>query len=761
MQYPRALAFVLVMAAACGDNRAVTAPDGPPPDGGGGEVCRLDSSVAGLAGGAWDPRFTIPGFTGHDGAAPVVYDFARDTDGSIVAAGKFTYVGREPVAPLMRWRAGAWTPARTTWELTPPGAGFSAIAISPTGALALATNDDFGARDGEIWLDDGSGLRVIGSYLGQIRSLAWYRGALWAVGWVEFGSGADVVRGLAVWDGTAWTAAPGGAANGFTHELTVDGDDLLVGGYFTEIGGITARGAARWNGTAWTSLGFPTEVGVYALGRGPDGELYAGGALGNLGGAATGGIARWSGTAWEPVAGGLGNRDFPGAVTDLVAHDGSLYVTGCFHTAGGADGAPGAIVTPDVARFDGAWHGLDDPNAAVFAPWLESFVCGDEGPSAIWDTSKQRMISAGDRLLLGGSFPGIAGVISQSLIGYDGTTWQAQGDTSGLGIGGSIDRIGVAGESCEVWGLGTISHAAGTPTRARVVRFDGTAWTPISDAIPRDASCNGFAVSPSGGAAVGCIEFPLGGGVVGRVYRSSGDRLVQVGGDTALVQALAYGADGRLWIGGTTEAGAGFVARLDGETITMIEQGFDGPVTQLDPGTGDDLIAGGQFTKIGALDAARIARWDGTAWRALGAGMPGMVTAIAHDATTVYASTYDEGAGAYLLGAFDGTAWTELAVPAAGLTPHRFFNFNAIRVIDGGVVAGGSVVLDDESGRGAVIYAGGQFRALGGGGVNAVNISDLAVSRDAIWLAGWIAEGAARGGATTSSVGVARYATSP
>jgi len=66
-------------------------------------------------------------------------------------------------------------------------------------------------------------------------------------------------------------------------------------------------------------------------------------------------------------------------------------------------------------------------------------------------------------------------------------------------------------------------------------------------------------------------------------------------------------------------------------------------------------VVSGAFTRIGELDASRIARWNGTAWRALGAGLPGVATAIAHDATTVYASTFDEGAGAYLLGAFDVT----------------------------------------------------------------------------------------------------------
>src|SRR3954454_22407602 len=48
-------------------------------DGSGAERFSAGAAMA----GAWDPRFTIAGFTGPDGHAPTVYDFARDIDGSI------------------------------------------------------------------------------------------------------------------------------------------------------------------------------------------------------------------------------------------------------------------------------------------------------------------------------------------------------------------------------------------------------------------------------------------------------------------------------------------------------------------------------------------------------------------------------------------------------------------------------------------------------------------------------------------------------
>jgi hypothetical protein len=718
---------------------------------GGARACRAGGDRD-LLTGSWDPRFTIAGFTGPDGPAPTVYQFARDVDGSILAAGSFGYLGRDRVEPLLRLRNGRWQPARTTWELEPPGAGFSAVAVDRSGRLALATYDNFGPRSGQIWLDDGSGLRVIGEFDGLIRRLRWYRGQLWAAGWDQIHQGDAVIQGLAVWNGATWSAPPGGAPNGFAFELVEDGRDLLVGGDFTAIGGVATNGVAAFDGVRWRSMSFPGPVAVYALARAPDRRLHAGGSFGDLGGG-TGGLARWTGTTWVEAAGGVANRAIPGVVTDLVDHAGSLYVSGCFATAGGAEGERGAVASFDVARFDGAWHSLDDGTRAVATPWFEPRACGDEGPNSVWDVSKQAMFSAGDQLLLGGSFPGIAGVQSQAAIGFDGRAWRPQGDRRGLGVAGSMDRIGVGGASCELWGTGLFSHLAGEPSRARVVRFTGRGWVAIRDAIPSDAFCPGFAVSPAGDVALGCIVFPAEGDAIGRVYRVRRGALVQVGADQPPVQAVAYDARGALWIAGG--GATGFVARLDGDRFTAVPGEFDAPVSQLDVVAPRDVIAGGSFTSVGGVAASRIARWNGAAWSPLGTGLPGAPSAIAHGGGTIYASTFDEGNGALLLGAFDGSTWRELAAPGSGLTPESFFNFNAIQVVGDAVLAVGTAVLDDGVGRGALVYRDGAFTALGGG-VHAILLSGLAVGRDAIWVGGLIAD-AGEPGEAVPTVGIARY----
>jgi hypothetical protein len=442
-------------------------------------------------------------------------------------------------------------------------------------------------------------------------------------------------------------------------------------------------------------------------------------------------------------------------VTDLVSYEGTLAATGCFITAGGPADGPGTVPARSVARWDGvAWEGLDDDSAGVLGPWLEPGVCGDEGLSAVWDVSYQRLASTGDTLLVGGSFPGAGGVLSQSIIGYADDTWIAQG-TDGLGIGGAIDRVAAAGEDCdEVYATGTFTHAGGVSTSARLLHFTGDGWQPVDDDIPADAWCPGLAASADGDVAVGCMAFPADGGdAVGRIYRKVGDRLDPVDAELPPIQDLTYDTDGRLWVvgGGAT----GFLAQLDGETLTTIEADFDGPVTRVDVGEEDDVIVGGSFSRVGDVAASRIARWDGTSWEALGEGAPGMVAALARDATHVYVSSYDEGGGAWMLGAWDGARWTELATPEAGLTPPSYFNFDRIQPIDDALLLVGSAELDEGEGRGALVYQDGAFTPLGGA-VRGMNVSDIQISPDAIWFAGSIAEVGA-GPTLAPSVGVARY----
>ncbi len=782
----RVALLTLLTAAACGDDDgspggddgdggseadAGPEPDGGEPDAGAALGCPRDVEPAQLVEGAWDDRLTIAGFTGHDGPAPSVFDFDRDVNGSLVAVGHFQWIGSQRVEPLVRWTGDSWEPARTTWELTPPPSGFAAVAIADDGDLALATfqsSPPGTPRQGEIWVDDGSGLRAIGQFEGLVRSLEWFDGQLWAAG--AFSMAGNII-GVAVWNGETWATPPGGPSNGIAFELEAAGNVLLVGGSFTSIGGVDSRLVASYDGRGWKALDLDIEpaTAVYALALGDDGLVYAGGSFGKFE-AGSGALARREGDGWTMLGGGVAFYALPGVVSDMLSIDGSLVVTGCFTTVGGPQGGPDSVEARSVARWDGdAWVSLNDGTLPIFTPWHEEFVCGDEAPFALWDASFQTLAADGERILLGGNFPGVDGVQSQSVIAREGDQWVAQG-AAGLGLGGTVERVAAGGPECTVHALGRFSHASGEAVSASLLRFDGDRWVPEAERLSLDYYCPSLAVSDGGEVVTGCIAPPPeggegGGGAILRLGDGGWERIAAAD-SLGPVFAVDFDDRGRLWVGGVADTG--YVARLDGDDLEVIEDGFDLAVVYMDVAGDDDVLVAGDFTFVDDLPAQRIARWDGSSWSALGDGVAASVTALGRDGDRVYVSTLDSGGGGGLLfGLFDGEKWTELATPESGLTADRFFSFYAIEPLGGGkMVAAGTASLDcadfpcpADGERGALVWDGSRFDGLAGG-VRAIGIADLAIGRDAIWFGGPIAE-AGSGDDLVPTVSAARYTLPP
>lgn len=733
-------------------------------DGGAGPAsCNAAMLPGPLDQGHWDPRFTIGGFTGHDGLAPTVYDLARDKDGNVLATGRFQWVGRDRVDPLVRYRNGTWEPARSTWELPPPSTGFAAMAEASDGRLALGTYSTLPPKHGEIWVDAGSGLAAVGHFQGAVRSLAWFKGALWVAGNFQLDEGG--FAGLAVWDGAAWSGPPGGEVDAPVFELVADADRLLVGGSFDAVGGIPAQRIAEWDGTTWTAHDLTLgPANVYSIARGQGEELFVGGSLFVDPAQGVGGVAHWNGTQWELLGGGVSNGSLPGVVSDMQMHQGKLYVTGCFAYLAGPKTSPAALRAQSLARWTGtAWESLDDGTQYPGTSWFNPSACGDEGPDALWDMAYQRLFSDGNRLYVGGSFPGVSGVPSQSIVAYEADHWVAQGSPE-RGLAGPVRDFAVGGADCALYALGDTTHAGTTPAPSHVLRYqDG--WTAVGGALPADAWCASIAVDGKGRVFLGCTASPSEAlPPEARVFELQGNQWVSVGNLQGLesVQDMAFDASGRLWIvgGGAT----GYVARLDGDELTVVEKGFDGLVYRLAlrpgaPGAEPEIVVGGAFTHIGASEHSRVARWDGAAWKPLGAGFTSMVIAVEYGAEAIYASTTDEGSpNRMVLATWDGTSWTELATPARGIAApmgQSTHTFTSLLARGKSLFAVG-YVWPETGGRNVFVYDGDHFESIGGG-VPAISVDALALTGDGLWFGGSIAE-AGLGSARIPSIGVAHYA---
>lgn len=107
---------------------------------------------------------------------------------------------------------------------------------------------------------------------------------------------------------------------------------------------------------------------------------------------------------------------------------------------------------------------------------------------------------------------------------------------------------------------------------------------------------------------------------------------------------------------------------------------------------GGNLYIGGEFTFVGSTAANRIAKWNGSAWSALGSGVNLDVTALAVSGTDLYATgnfTTAGGVAANYIAKWNGSAWSALG---AGLN-----------------LSGGSLAVS-----GTDLYVGGKFSSAGG-----------------------------------------------
>src|SRR5690606_27106088 len=105
------------------------------------------------------------------------------------------------------------------------------------------------------------------------------------------------------------------------HALAVFDDDgpgpsppaLYAGGDFTEAGGLPARGLARWDGSAWSAVatGFTGTVRAICPATSDSiAGLYIGGTQISLDGTDAGAIVRWDGAALHTVGNGVAGQVF-------------------------------------------------------------------------------------------------------------------------------------------------------------------------------------------------------------------------------------------------------------------------------------------------------------------------------------------------------------------------------------------------------------------------------------------------------------------
>lgn len=462
----------------------------------------------------------------------------------------------------------------------------------------------------------------------------------------------QAVTSVAAWNGSAWQSF--GEIAGTIFALTVYNGQLVAAGYFPQIGGSTFNSIAVWSSFgAWLPLESGGRTGVtfnlndaatvYSLSV-YNGQLIAAGTFSFAGGTAAAGIARWNGSAWDALAAGLTVEGFSGRGFTTALFGGNLIVGGDFTEAGGTSASR-------IARWDGsAWHPL---GAGV----AQASPSGNAaGPYALG--------VYGGELFVTGNFLLAGGAPARGIARWNGSGWASLGTGLGSANNSAGEGYCLAIYGGELFVGGRFELVDGVPARG-VARWDGSGWSAAFTAPDTLRTLTPF--------------------------------------------------DGELFGGGSYGMG-----RWNGSDWRPFAAGFDG-TTAAFTSYGDQLIAGGRFTSAGGVPAHGVARWDGLAWSSLGAGLsnggsPVDVMALASHGTDLIAAGVFQSAGgqpARNIARWDGSGWSPLG---AGIGSAGSGWVAALAVYNGDLIAaGGFTTAGGVAASSIARWDGSAWRPLGGG----------------------------------------------
>ncbi len=514
------------------------------------------------------------------------------------------------------------------------------------------------------------------------------------------------------WAADEWLSGMKGSSNGLNETLEWDPDGpgpksplLVVAGNFSVLGNKSTDNVGAWAGNAWINFG--TGLGgnsgsaqVYALAS-YNGQLVAGGSFQPDGFIQR--IAYWNGIQWLPLGVGFDN-----VVRALVRYNGDLIAGGDFTRTW-----DGSILANRIARWNGtAWQSM-----------------------GIGSNNRVRdLIEWGGQLIACGDFTTIGGVFASRIAAWNGSTWQP------LSSGMNANVYSLCEFNNELIAGGTFSIAGGSPTQW-VARWNGKSWQPFpaspTHAVWSLATWNGKLVAAGGstnngvsiwdGVSWSRLPDEIGSGITSFHSISHvgtfGDDLIS-GGDFNIpgwniarfneaenkwervgrgMNEYVYTTaqhDGDLYLGGRFITGgavdAARIVRFDGVAHHPLGSGVDNWVFTILPFR-EDVIVGGYFATAGGIPVNGIARWNKkTGWRDLAGGLGGaqgslspsaFALAIYNDDLIVGGNfTTAGGVSANCVARWDGTGWHPVGGGLGGASNSTIV---ALTVHNGDLIAGG------------------------------------------------------------------------
>jgi hypothetical protein len=205
-----------------------------------------------------------------------------------------------------------------------------------------------------------------------------------------------------------------------------------------------------------------------------------------------------------------------------------------------------------------------------------------------------------------------------------------------------------------------------------------------------------------------------------------------VGTSVSGVFSMVFDVNANLYVGGQFDTAGGVpannVARWNGSAWSAVGNGVDGIVWDL-TANGTNIFAVGMFQTASGKTVNNIARWNGTSWSALGGGLPGVDLShvVIHDGLV-----YTGGAFTSSVWVWNGTSWSFLEDLADG---------GILTVAQGNAsiyLGGGFTSVAGVPARGIAQWNGVNWSALG---VGVHSVSAIAVDGPFVYVVGEFPDG--------------------
>jgi hypothetical protein len=354
-----------------------------------------------------------------------------------------------------------------------------------------------------------------------------------------------------------------------------------------------------------------------------------------------------------------------------------------------------------AASLPGGWEQVGNNSAAPTQPALNGIVLAlnTDQPGVMY---------------VGGNFTDAGGDPNADYIArWDGTTWKALGAPK---LNAQVTAI--AYRNGKVYAGGTFTAAGGDTNAGFLAVWDGTKWSPVCK--PSGPRGNVYALEISGSTIYVGGAFQRGAGIANANYLLACDlntgaaRAVVPGYTSSTVAGLAVDSHGTLYAGGgfgdlDGVPAADFVAAYSNGKWQALGSGAGpggGAVTdrvRTVTARGTDVYIGGDFADVAGISQAdKIAKWNGSAWSALGANAAG-TNGIFPATSSVYAILVS-GSRVFVGGAFtnangnalsdnlvvyDGKSWQPLGSNGSGDGALRA-DVHSLAVFGGKLYAGGN-----------------------------------------------------------------------